>query len=108
LARGGLDAFFAFGGFGSDHSDRPELLRAGLRRGLQLAGVRAGAAHVVVIGDTPHDVAAARSIGADCVAVSTGGYSGSVLEAAGASVVVSDLSSPDVLAAITNETRRLP
>ena len=46
---------------------------------------------MVVIGDTPHDVAAARAIGAHCVAVSTGGYEASALQAAGASVVVSDL-----------------
>jgi phosphoglycolate phosphatase-like HAD superfamily hydrolase len=93
LARGGLDSFFSFGGFGSDHTDRAELLRTGLSRGLERAGARPGGARVVVIGDTPHDVAAAQAIGAHCVAVSTGGYDGSALEAAGATVVVPDLSS---------------
>jgi phosphoglycolate phosphatase-like HAD superfamily hydrolase len=96
LARGGLDSFFSFGGFGSDHTDRAELLRAGLKRGLEQAGARSGVAHVVVIGDTPHDVAAAQAIGAHCVAVSTGGYDGPALEAAGAAVVVSDLRSAAV------------
>jgi phosphoglycolate phosphatase-like HAD superfamily hydrolase len=96
LARGGLDSFFSFGGFGSDHTDRAELLRTGLSRGLERAGARAGGARVVVIGDTPHDVAAAQAIGAHCVAVSTGGYDGSALEAAGATVVVPDLSSAAV------------
>jgi len=91
LARGGLDSFFAFGGFGSDHAERPEVLRTALHRGLERTGVQMGDARVVVIGDTPHDVAAARAIGAHCVAVSTGGYEPSALEAAGASVVVSDL-----------------
>ena len=38
LARGGLDSFFSFGGFGSDHTDRAELLRAGLQRGLERTG----------------------------------------------------------------------
>ena len=94
LARGGLDSFFAFGGFGSDHTDRAELLRAGLKRGLERAGAQPGGAQVVVVGDTPHDVAAAHAIGAHCVAVSTGGYDGPALEAAGASIVVSDLGSP--------------
>jgi phosphoglycolate phosphatase-like HAD superfamily hydrolase len=96
LARGGLDSFFSFGGFGSDHTDRAELLRAGLKRGLEQTGARPGVAHVVVIGDTPHDVAAAQAIGAHCVAVSTGGYDGPALEAAGATVVVSDLRSAAV------------
>ena len=96
LASGGLDSFFSFGGFGSDHTDRAELLRAGLKRGLEQTGARSGVAHVVVIGDTPHDVAAAQAIGAHCVAVSTGGYDGPTLEAAGAPVVVSDLRSAAV------------
>jgi phosphoglycolate phosphatase len=100
LARGGLDTFFAFGGFGSDHSERAELLRAGMQRGLERVGVQPGAAHVVVIGDTPHDVAAARAIGAQCVAVTTGGYDGPELEAAGACIVVSDLRSAAVREAI--------
>lgn len=91
LARGGLESFFAFGGFGSDHAERPELLRTALHRGLERTGVEVEDARVVVIGDTPHDVAAARAIGARCVAVSTGGYEASALQAAGASVVVSDL-----------------
>jgi len=91
LARGGLESFFAFGGFGSDHAERPELLRTALHRGLERTGVEMEDARVVVIGDTPHDVAAARAIGARCVAVSTGGYEASALQAAGASVVVSDL-----------------
>lgn len=99
LARGGLDSFFSFGGFGSDHTDRAELLRAGLERGLERTGDRQGRARVVVIGDTPYDVAAAQAIGAHCVAVSTGGYDGLALEAAGATVVVSDLSAAAVRSA---------
>jgi phosphoglycolate phosphatase-like HAD superfamily hydrolase len=99
LARGGLDSFFSFGGFGSDHTDRAELLRAGLERGLERTGARRGRARVVVIGDTPYDVAAAQAIGAHCVAVSTGGYDGLALEAAGATVVVSDLSAVAVRSA---------
>jgi len=91
LARGGLDSFFSFGGFGSDHSDRAELLRAGLQRGLERTGQQRGTERIVVVGDTPHDVAAAHAIGAVCVAVSTGGYDGLALETAGAAVVVSDL-----------------
>ena len=99
LARGGLEGFFSFGGFGSDHTDRAELLRAGRDRGLQRVGAPHASAEVVVIGDTPHDVAAARAIGAYCVAVSTGSYDGAALRSAGASVVVEDLLAPEVEAA---------
>jgi phosphoglycolate phosphatase len=96
LARGGLDSFFSFGGFGSDHSDRAQLLRVGLDRGLRHAnGGRE--ARAVVIGDTPHDVRAAQAIGAECIAVSTGHYPAEALEAAGARIVVADLRAPEVL-----------
>ena len=103
LARGGLDSFFGFGGFGCDHSDRSELLRAGLERGLEQTGTRSDRTHVVVVGDTPHDVAAARAIGACCVAVTTGSYDGATLEAAGASIVVSDLRSSAVRSAFDRD-----
>ncbi|MGD8317334.1 MAG: HAD family hydrolase [Myxococcales bacterium] len=96
LAHGGLDSFFCFGGFGSDHTERAELLRVGLRRGLQRARVRPESAHVLVIGDTPHDVTAAAAIGAQCIAVATGSYDSQALQAAGAAIVVSNLGSPEV------------
>ncbi len=96
LHRGGLDSFFSFGGFGSDHVDRAELLRMGLRRGLGRAGT-GREVRAVVIGDTPHDVRAANEIGAECIAVATGGYDDQALRAAGAAMVVSDLRSAEVL-----------
>jgi phosphoglycolate phosphatase-like HAD superfamily hydrolase len=100
LARGGLDSFFSFGGFGSDHADRTEVLRVGLQRGIARCGAERDV-RVVVIGDTPHDVAAAQAIGASCIAVSTGGFDGPALKAAGPSVVVSDLRSPEIRCALS-------
>ncbi len=38
------------------------------------------ACRVVVVGDTPKDIAAAKGIGADCVAVATGMHSETELE----------------------------
>ncbi len=46
---------------------------------------------VVVIGDTPLDVACAASGEARCLAVATGDYDRAALEAAGAEVVFEDL-----------------
>lgn len=84
LARGALDGSFAFGGFGCDAEDRTELLRVGATRGAATLGVALDDCRVVVIGDTPKDVAAARGIGAECIGVGTGGFEPKVLLELGA------------------------
>ncbi len=88
LERVGLWAPFGFGGFGDDHELRPELIRIGAERGAAQLGVPRQQARVVVIGDTPKDVAAALAIGAQCVAVATGAFSVEALATSGATVAV--------------------
>jgi phosphoglycolate phosphatase len=97
LARGGLDASFSFGGFGCDAEDRSELLRAGARRGAEALGAPMDECRVVVIGDTPRDVVAARGIGAACVGVGTGGHAPATLLELGATAAFATLEEPDVL-----------
>jgi phosphoglycolate phosphatase-like HAD superfamily hydrolase len=75
---------FAFGGFGCDHEDRVELIRHGARSGAALLRVPLEECRVVVIGDTPKDVAAAKGIGALCIGVGTGNFTAEDLLAAGA------------------------
>jgi len=84
LARGALDAPFAFGGFGCDAEDRTELLRVGATRGAEALGVALAECRIVVIGDTPKDVAAAHGIGAECIGVGTGGFEPKTLRDLGA------------------------
>ena len=67
LAKVGIWRHFADGGFGDDAADRAELLAAGVER---LS--KSERDDVVVIGDTPHDISAARAIGARVMAVKTG------------------------------------
>ncbi len=100
LARAGLAAYFAFGGFGSDHEDRAELLRIGAARGVARLGAPAGCCRIVVVGDTPLDVAAAAAIGAASLGVATGGCTADVLRAAGATWAVEDLTAPGARAAL--------
>ena len=52
-------------------------------------------ADVLVIGDTPHDVACARAAGATAVGVATGGFSADELRGCGATVVFETLGDTD-------------
>jgi phosphoglycolate phosphatase-like HAD superfamily hydrolase len=82
---------FPFGAFGDDHDDRNALVPVALASARD-AGVEAASPdRVVVIGDTPLDIACARAHGARAVAVATGSYSSDELQAAGADVVVPTL-----------------
>ncbi len=95
LHRGGLDRHFAFGGFGSDHGVRAELLRIGAERGAALLNRTRSACRVVVIGDTPKDIEAAHAIGAECLAVATGHYEESDLQRFSPALVASSLEQPN-------------
>jgi phosphoglycolate phosphatase len=81
LGHAGIYHRFSFGGFGDDSIDRPEILAAGAQRGAAQLGLPLSACRVVVVGDTPKDIAAAQAIDAECVAVATGMHSVAELEA---------------------------
>jgi len=83
---------FALGAYGSDAAERPALPAIAQRRAEALVGRDIPGSSVVIVGDTPDDVACARSIGARTVAVATGFYDAAALAAAGATHVFSDLS----------------
>lgn len=100
LLRGDLEPHFGFGGFGCDHEDRAELLRIGRDRGAARLGRPPEACRTVIVGDTRLDVAAARAIGAVCVAVGTGGAPLEDLAGAGAHAVFPDLTAAGALPAI--------
>jgi phosphoglycolate phosphatase-like HAD superfamily hydrolase len=102
LARGQLCARFTFGGFGCDHEDRAMLLAVGAERGARALGASRSECRVVVIGDTPRDVAAASAIGAECLAVTTGASSGE--ELAAATLCVADLTAAEARAWLLEST----
>jgi phosphoglycolate phosphatase len=68
LAAAGLAGYFALGGYGCDSPLRAELVAQAIARGRERGAVR----DVVVVGDTVHDIAAARACGAIACAVATG------------------------------------
>jgi phosphoglycolate phosphatase len=100
LAHFGVGDFFSWGAFGDDAPDRKELARVALARAEERAVPRAARENAVVVGDTPHDVACARAIGARSMAVATGGYSVDDLRACGADIVLPDLSDTAAVAAV--------
>ena len=67
-------AEFPFGAFGSDDEDRNALPAVAVERASRHLGREVDPAEVVVIGDTPLDIACARAGGCRAVAVATGRY----------------------------------
>jgi phosphoglycolate phosphatase-like HAD superfamily hydrolase len=94
--------YFRCGAFGEDAHDRNHLVPIALDRA-RACGLPSDIEidRVVVVGDTPRDIACAHVHGARMVAVATGEYSAGELRDAGAEVVFEDFSDTRaVLAAI--------
>ena len=106
LARVQLFERFAFGGFGDDHEQRDLLLAAGVKRGAERLGVKPGDVPVVVIGDSPRDVSAARAIGAACIGVGTGSSTAAHLLELGATAAFDSLAAPGALDALLDVSHR--
>lgn len=84
--------YFACGAFGDDASDRNALVPVAIQRARECGIADASPSDVLVVGDTPHDIACAHAVGARPVGVATGSYSVEDLRASGADVVFPDLS----------------
>jgi len=84
--------YFGWGAFSDDAADRNALVPIARARAVARGVPDAARSRVVVIGDTPHDVACAAIAGACSIAVATGGHSRDELARAGADVVLDDLS----------------
>jgi phosphoglycolate phosphatase len=89
------------GAYGSDHRRRGELVAVARRKALSLRDADFDAREIVLVGDTPLDVAAAIEGGARAVGVATGPYDEETLLESGADAVLPDLADLDrVLAAV--------
>ncbi len=84
LARGRLNRFFSFGGYGSDSADRTEVTKAALQRGELVSGGTLQDGACIAVGDTPRDVKAGHGAGIKVVGVATGSYTVDQLNHAGA------------------------
>jgi phosphoglycolate phosphatase len=90
--------YFRGGAFGDETRDRNDLLKIALDR-VRADGGLLHPSEVVVVGDTPLDVAVAKTGGARSIAVATGGYDAATLAATGADIVLENFS--DLTAALT-------
>ena len=91
LSAVGMDGYFDFGAFGSDSPHRPDLPAIAVERAEEHTGRRFSGKDVVIIGDTEHDIACGRGIGAFSVGVCTGHYARTDLEPHLPDVLLDDL-----------------
>lgn len=90
----GLWGYFVCGAYGDEAPTREALVPLARERALKARGGNLRGNQIFVIGDTPRDVACARSFGAVAVAVATGGYSPDALAAAGSDLLYESFADP--------------
>jgi phosphoglycolate phosphatase len=96
--------YFRCGAFGDGEADRNGLVPKVLARVVACGGPAFAPSDAVVIGDTPLDVACAKTGGARSIAVATGNYTIDELREAGADMVLEHLS--DTEAVLTSIFRK--
>ena len=96
-------SWFQITSFGDEAGTRPEMVELAMKKYEAAYGEPADPDRVLIIGDTPRDVACAHAHGCPCFAVATGFSSADTLREAGADVVVNDLSDPAPLLAMIED-----
>jgi phosphoglycolate phosphatase-like HAD superfamily hydrolase len=89
--------YFKCGAFGDDAADRNALVPFAVERARGCGFDRIEYSDVIVVGDTPNDVACANAVGAMPIAVATGSYTVDQLRNTGAAIVLDDLSDTDAV-----------
>jgi phosphoglycolate phosphatase-like HAD superfamily hydrolase len=86
---------FPFGAFADDAEQRDQLGPHALSRAAAHHGIHFSPANVFVIGDTPHDIACGKAIGAKTIAVATGRYSSGELRSHNPTIVMANFADPN-------------
>lgn len=97
LRAGGLQEYFSFGAYGSDHEDRNQLPAMAMERARAHGHDPVRAERTVVIGDTEHDITCSRYAGISVVAVATGKIPFETLHSHTPDLLLRDLSVHDDL-----------
>ncbi|HET7232535.1 MAG TPA: haloacid dehalogenase-like hydrolase [Longimicrobium sp.] len=88
---------FRVGAFGSDHAERPALPAIAVERARGQLGVEFSGKEIVIIGDTPLDVACGQHLGVRTIATATGHHLVDELVECGADHTFADLSDTDAV-----------
>lgn len=91
LKHHGLWKYFPFGAFADDHELRDHLGPHALQRAVAHTGITFPRKRTWVIGDTPHDIACGKIIGARTLAVATGSHTAAQLAEHQPDAVLPDL-----------------
>jgi phosphoglycolate phosphatase len=83
---------FRVGAYGSDHWRRSELPAVAAERARALTGVEFRGKEIVIVGDTPFDIACGAHLGVRTIATATGTHSAAALAACGPDHLFDDLS----------------
>jgi phosphoglycolate phosphatase len=90
-AAGFTPEWFPIGAYGNESTDRNNLPAIALERANAHYGYSFTPDDVIVVGDTPMDIACARALGAIAVAVATGNVSANILAASQPDYLLKDL-----------------
>ena len=91
----GIGEYFKFGAFGCDHPRRHALPEIARQSASEYLGVPIQSQQLILIGDTPNDIKAARYGNSRAVAVSTGSYSYKQLSQHKPDLLLNDMSRPE-------------
>ena len=102
LTHYGVWDYFEFGAYADDHHDRNQLGHFARTRARERHGIEFPPERIYVLGDTPHDITCARTIGAKAVAIATGQFTHAQLAPHTPDFLFDDLGDlPAVIAALT-------
>ncbi len=103
LAAASLDLFFGFGAYGCDHEDRNQLPAFARDRAQAVLGKPVPLSTLIIVGDTEHDIACGRAVGARTVAVCTGLVDRNSLRNAEPDLLLDDFRQPEALWAFLDD-----
>jgi len=98
LDRGKLSGYFSFGAFGDETTDRARMCEFAHKRGEAHARERIPKARVILVGDSPNDITAAKAYGIRMLAVSSGWIGAEELSNYNPDWLYPDLSATDEIA----------